>query len=124
MNQKEVKKQKMNKKSGMNKRGQMIIIQLLFFFMTLAVLIALIPALNSVLNTAQQSDYLNCQGYIDNGNANNTLSYNSSLASNTLACLSIRLYLPYVILVVLIGGVTKLLAERVGGSPQPVYQYP
>lgn len=111
-----------NKKKRMNRKGQMIMIQLLFLLMTIAVLVAIIPAINSLLNIAQQSDGLNCQGYSYNGDANNTLSYNASLASNTLACLSIRLYLPYVILVVLIGGVSKLLADRIG-APQPVYPY-
>ncbi|MFI5405057.1 MAG: hypothetical protein ACHQ1D_00945 [Nitrososphaerales archaeon] len=109
-------------KSG-NRRGQMIMIQLLFLFMTIAVLVAMIPALNSVLNIAQQSDYLNCQGYSYLGNANHTFSYNASLASNTLACLSIRLYLPYIVLVVLIGGVSKLLMDR-GGSSQQMQYYP
>lgn len=114
----------MNEKK-INNKGQMIIIQLLFLFMTIAVLVAMIPALNSILNIAQQSDYLNCQGYVFDGNANNTLSYNSSLASNTLACLSIRLYLPYIILVVLIGGVSKLLVDRAfGGAPQQPLYYP
>ena len=107
----------------MNKRGQMIMIQLLFLLMTIAVLVSLIPAINSLLNIAQQSDSLNCQGYSFNGNENHTLSYNASLASNTLACLSIRLYLPYIILVVLIGGVSKLLVDRVGSPQQPVYPY-
>ncbi len=105
---------------SMNNKGQMIIISILFLFMSIAVLVAMIPALNSVLNIAQQSDYLNCQGYSYLGNANHTFSYNASLASNTLACLSIRLYLPYIILVVLIGGVSKLLMDR--GSA-PVQQY-
>lgn len=109
----------------MNHKGQVIMIQLLLFVMTIAVLVALIPALNSLLNTAQQSDSLNCQGYYYNGNPNHTLSYNSSLASNTLACLSIRLYLPYIILLVLIGGASKLLVDRLNPSaPQyyPSYQ--
>jgi beta-lactamase regulating signal transducer with metallopeptidase domain len=95
-----------------NNRGQMIMINLLFLLMTIAVLVALIPALNAILNIAQQSDNLNCSGYKLNGIANDSLSYNNSLPSNTLACLAIDLYLPYIILVVLIGGVTKLLANR------------
>lgn len=98
-------------------------IQLLFLFMTIAVLVAMIPALNAVLNIAQQSDYLNCQGYSFNGDENNSLSYNSSLASNTLACLSIRLYLPYIVLVVLIGGVSKLLVDRSATPQIPGYGY-
>jgi hypothetical protein len=90
----------------------MIMINLLFLVMTIAVLVALIPALNSLLNIAQQSDSLNCPGYKLNGNASDPLSYNSALASNTLACLAIQLYLPYIVLAVLIGGVSKLLVSR------------
>ena len=98
-----------------DKRGDVfnLMFNLLFLFMTIAIFIAMIPALNSVLGIAQQSDYLNCNGYVTDGNANATLSYNASLPTSTLSCLAIRLYLPYITLIVLVGGVTKLLAERV-----------
>lgn len=96
----------------MNNRGQMIMINLLFLLMTIAVLVALIPALNAILNIAQQSDGLNCPGYKLGGDANNSLSYNSSFPSNTLSCLAIQLYLPYIVLAVLIGGVSRLIASR------------
>ena len=92
-----------------NNRGQMIMINLLFLFMAIAVTVALIPALSTILNMAQQSDGLNCPGYSYLGNANHSLSYNSSLQTNTLACLSLDLYLPYIVLAVLIGGVSRLL---------------
>jgi len=95
-----------------NNRGQMIMINLLFLLMTVAVLVALIPALNAILNIAQQSDNLNCSGYSYNGDANDSLSWNRSLPSNTLACLAIDLYLPYIVLAVLIGGVSRLIASR------------
>lgn len=92
-----------------NKRGQMIMINLLFFFMAVATVVALIPAFSTILQMAQQSDGLNCPGYSYQGNVNHSLSYNSSLQSSTLACLGINLYLPYIVLAVLIGGVSKLL---------------
>jgi hypothetical protein len=92
-------------------------INLLFLLMTIAVLVAMIPALNAILNIAQQSDGLNCPGYKYNGTASDPLSYNVNLPSNTLACLAIQLYLPYIVLAVLIGGVSRLIASRmeVGG---------
>jgi hypothetical protein len=90
--------------------------------MVIAVMVALIPALNTMLNNSQQSDGLNCNGYINAGNVNNSLSYNSSLATNTLACVAIRLYLPYLILVILVGGVTKLLMGRVAGGETAAFQ--
>lgn len=109
----------------MNNNGQAIMINMLFLFMTLAVFVAMIPALSSILNMAQQSDALNCRGYIDPyATATSNLSYNASLPTNTLACLSIDLYLPYIVLAVLIGAVSKLLYGRIGGSePQPAYSY-
>ena len=82
---------------------------MLFLFMAIAVLVALIPALSAMLQIAQQSDGLNCPGYSYQGDATHTLSYNSSLQSSTLACLAINLYLPYIVLAVLIGGVSRLL---------------
>jgi len=81
--------------------------------MTIAVLVALIPELTTLLNLAQQSDYLNCKGYAFNGDPNNQFSYNSSLASNTLACISISLYLPYIVMAVLIAGVSRVILGRI-----------
>ena len=93
-----------------NKGGQMIMINLLFLFMAIAVVVSLIPALSTILNMAQQSDGLNCPGYVYGGSASHPLSYNSTIESNTLACLSIDLYLPYILLAVLISGTTRVLS--------------
>ena len=101
-----------------NKKGQMVIVQLLLLFMTIVVLIALIPGLKSILNVAKQSDNLNCNGfdYDDDGvPANNVLDYNSTKATDTLACLGINLYLPYLVIVILIVGITKVMYERAVG---------
>ena len=98
-----------------NKKGDMFafMVNLLFLVMMLAVFVSLIPALNAILNISQQSDNLNCYGYLHNGDPNSPYSYNNSLLSNTIACLAVRLYLPYIALAVLIGGVSKLMADRV-----------
>lgn len=100
-----------------NKRGQVIILNLLFLLMTIIVLIALIPQMTVLLNMAQQSDHLNCRGYIYEGNVNHTLSYNDSMKSNTLACMSVDLYLPYILLAVLIAAVSRVIVSR-GEVPQ------
>ena len=100
-----------------NKSGQALIVNLLLFVMAIGVMVAMIPVLNAFMGWAQQSDSLNCVGYSVNGNPNATLSYNASLASNTLACLAIRLYLPYILLVVLVVGVAKLMSDRTGTQP-------
>jgi hypothetical protein len=95
------------------KKGQVMMINLLFLLMTVAVMIALIPQFSTLLNMAQQSNSLNCKGYYYNGNPSDTLSYNDSLPSNTLACLSIDLYLPYIVMAVLIAGVSRVLLGRI-----------
>ena len=99
-----------------DKGGQMIIVNLLFLFMTISILIAMVPALRSILNTAKQSDNLNCAGY--NHTSDAALSYNSSLGTETTACMAISLYLPYILLIVLIGGVSKLLYSQTLGQQQ------
>lgn len=104
---------KKDKQREMNKHGQVMIINLLFLLMTVAVMVALIPQFNILLNMAQQSDALNCKGYFYNGNANHSLSYNDTLQSNTLACLSIDLYLPYIVIAVLIAGVSRVILGRI-----------
>ena len=102
-----------------DKGGQMIIINLLFLFMTITIMIAFIPALKSILDIAKQSDNLNCPGfdYDKSGSVGtNALDYNSSLETDTVACLAINLYLPYIILIILIGGVSKLMYSRSFGD--------
>lgn len=97
----------------MNIKGQMIMVNLLIFAMTIMVAIALLPGLKTTLDLAQQNDALNCEGYKDPnavaGGVNH--SYNSSLETQTLACVAIDLYLPYILLVVLVGGVTWILSS-------------
>jgi hypothetical protein len=104
---------KISRRQNMNQRGQVMMINLLFLFCTVAVLIALLPMFNTMLNMSQQSNSLNCPSYYYNGDVNNTLSHNASLPTNTLACLSISLYLPYIIMAVLIAGVSRVLLGRI-----------
>jgi hypothetical protein len=113
--QNDTTKRRLIKMLKWNKKGDMFafMVNLLFLVMMLAVFVSLIPALNAILNISQQSDNLNCYGYLYNGDANSQYSYNDSLPSNTIACLAVRLYLPYIALAVLIGGVSKLMADRV-----------
>jgi len=104
-----------------DRNGQMMIIGILFLFMTISIMIAMIPALKEILNIAKQSDNLNCAGFDYGGSGtigDNVLDYNSSLETETTACLAINLYLPYILLIVLIGGVTKLLYDKSGGGQQ------
>ena len=87
-----------------------LMVGLLFVFMIIAVLVALIPGMTEMIGLSQDSTALNCPGYAYNGDADHYLSYNSSKQSNTTACLGIKLIVPFLILCVLGGVVTRLLA--------------
>jgi len=69
---------------------------------------------------------LNCPGY-DYKNSgtigDHKLDYNASLQNtDTVSCLAIGLYVPYIVLTILIAGVAKMLAGRM--TPQePDYGY-
>ena len=102
----------------MNNNGQMFMMNLLMLIMTIMVMVALMPALKEILDNVQQSDGLNCNGYVYNGAVNHALSYNSSKSTNTMACLAIKLYLPYILLTVLIAGVGMLIVGRAQGGQQ------
>lgn len=95
-----------------------IILGIMFFLMGLVVLIMFISPMNVFLDIAQQSDNLNCKGYIHGGNVSNVLSFNSTMdggnSGDPLACLSLKLYLPYILLIFLIGGVSLLIAGKAG----------
>lgn len=99
----------------MNNRGN-VMLGLLFFLMALGVLVVFVSPMNDFIDLMQQSDSLNCKGYIFNGDSNHTLSFNSSLhggaSGSPLACLSLKLYLPYILLTFLIAGIAAVLAGK------------
>ena len=113
----------------MNNKGN-IMINLLFFIMGLGVLIAFISPINEFVDMAQQSDSLNCKGFIYDGNVSHALSFNNSTdggaSGSPIACLALKLYLPYLLLVFLIGGVAAILGDKTqqlafGTEPQESY---
>lgn len=99
----------------MNNKGN-IMLSLLFFILALGVMTVFISPISDFLDIQQQSDNLNCKGYIYNGDSNHKLSFNDTLHDNAsgspLACLAIKLYLPYILLVFLIGGLASVLGGR------------
>jgi hypothetical protein len=104
----------LDKRLNANKKSQVIIINLMFLFMAIAVMMAMVPAFRSMLDMARGSDSLNCKSTLRVCSASmGEPCYNSSISSETLACTFIDLYLPYLIMVVLIAGITKLMANRV-----------
>lgn len=101
----------------MNKRGN-VMLSLLFFIMALGVLVVFISPMSAFMDIMQQSDSLNCKGFIFNGNVNHSLSYNSTLdggaSGDPLSCLALKLYLPYILLVFLVAGVSSVLSGKAG----------
>lgn len=104
-----------------NKKGQSgmmsLPIKLLMMFMVVAILVALVPGMSDLIDSAKQSDSLNCVGYVHNGNANDVLSYNSTIGTkSSLGCLALTLYIPYIILGVLITVVAMIFYGDLRGS--------
>ena len=82
-----------------NKGGMMDLpVNLMMLFISITFLIALIPGFVMMQDTAQQSDGLNCPGFVayhSNGSISNDLSYNSTVGTkSSIGCLAIKLYLP------------------------------
>jgi len=105
-------------------------INLLFFIMALGVMIAFISPINEFIDMAQESGNLNCKGFVYSGDTNHTLSYNSTKDGGTsgspIGCLALKLYLPYILLIFLIGGVAAVLGDKTqqlafGTEPQEQY---
>jgi hypothetical protein len=98
-----------------NKKGN-IMINLLLFIMGLGILISFVSPINSFLDLAQQSDQLNCKGYIYDSNVSHPLSFDNlsdgGASGSPIACLTLKLYLPYILLVFLIGGLAGVLGGR------------
>jgi hypothetical protein len=109
--------------SKKNKRGDIahLMIALIMGFMAIALLVSLIPGFVEILDTGQNSEGLNCKGYVNNGNAADTLSYNATIGTkSTIGCLAMKLYLPYIILAVLLGVIMYILYDKSssgGGQP-------
>jgi len=104
----------LDKRLRANNKGQVLIINLMFVFMAIAVLMGMMPAFVDVLNGAKGSDSLNCKSTVDICTATNLEPcYNASKNTETLACTFISLYIPYIVLVVLVAGVAKLMANRI-----------
>jgi hypothetical protein len=104
-----------------NKKGSLmqLPVNLLMLFITITFLIALIPGFVEMQDMAQQSDQMNCKGFVYNGDPGNALSYNSTIGTkSSIGCMAMKLYLPYIVLGVLIAGVAVIFYGRqTGGDP-------
>lgn len=109
-----------------NKKGQMgMIMGLMFLVMTIVVLTAFIPVIQNVIKEQRDQDNLNCVSSknICGGAGDQTTCYNSTKESETTTCLIFSIYLPYIVIVVLVGGVAGLLYNRSQPQMQQGYGY-
>ena len=115
-----------------NKRGQMLMIGIMILIMALLIFIATLPAVSQIMDESRQCNNLNCEGYSDpdatgasGGNCTTSnRSYNPNLSQNALSCTILDLIIPFIILGVLIGLITKLLHGGLVDRPEPQYGYP
>jgi len=112
-----------------NNRGQAMIMGILMLVMAVIVFIAVLPAISNVIDTTKQCDNLNCEGFVDSDASSGATcsstnrSYMSDETQNDFACTILDLGIPYLILAVLIGLVTKLVAGKMVDPVQPEYGY-
>lgn len=100
-----------------NKKGN-ILLSLLFFIMALGVLIVFISPINAMINMMQESGNLNCKGYLDDGKNEtySSLAFNSTKngeqSGSPLSCMTLKLYLPYILLIFLIAGISAVMGGK------------
>jgi len=105
----------------MNNKGGLfdLPVNLLMLFIVVTFLITLLPGFTSMIDQAQQSDNLNCQGFKYMGDVNNALSYNDTIGTkSSIGCMAMKLYIPYIVLGVLIASVALIMYGRssIGGG--------
>lgn len=101
-----------------NKKGQVIIINIVMLVMALLVFMAMVPIMKTSIDSARNYDSFNCAdstrvcGAAGIGMA--SPCYNATYSkSETFACTMLDLYLPYILIIVLLAGAAKLMANRV-----------
>jgi len=89
-------------------------VNLLVLFITVTFLIALIPGFVTMVNMGQDSQGLNCVGYVDSlATSSSNLSYNATIGTkSTIGCLAMQLYIPYIVLGVLVAVVSMVFYGR------------
>ena len=105
----------------MNNKGQMFMVKLMLIVMSIMILTAFIPVLRTTMDTARHQDALNCKSNVNVCSTSTEIPcYNSSKSAETTSCLALDIYLPYIILAVIMGGVMFLLAgDMMGMNQQP-----
>jgi hypothetical protein len=106
------------------KKGQVIIVNIVMLVMALLVFMALVPVIKSQVDSARNYDSLNCKETdatrVCATNGLSTPCYNASYSkTETVACAMLDLYIPYIVIIVLLAGAAKLMANRMDSMFQP-----
>ena len=105
------------------KKSQVMIVNVVLLIMTLLVFMALVPVIKSQVDSARNYDSLNCKDTTRVCNATAGVispCYNASYArTETVACAMLDLYIPYIVIIVLLAGAAKLMANRMDSMFQP-----
>ncbi|MGC9310065.1 MAG: hypothetical protein ACP5D2_05225 [Candidatus Nanoarchaeia archaeon] len=102
----------------------MVIMSLMILVMTLLILTAFIPVIRQSFDEMKGQDNLNCKStkYVCPTESENGWCYNPSRESETTTCLIVDIFLPYLVIAILLGGVGWVLARGFGpGQSQPQY---
>ena len=91
--------------------------------MALLVFMALIPVIKSQVDSARNYNSLNCKDLTRVCNVTAGIDspcYNASYAkTETVACAMLDLYIPYIVILVLLAGAAKLMANRLDSMFTP-----
>jgi len=111
-----------------NKKGQVIIVNIVMLVMALLVFMALIPVIKSQVDSARNYDSLNCVDtdrvcYAAEIGLSAPCYMENYSRSETVACAMLDLYIPYIVIIVLLAGAAKLMANRMDSMFTPTGQY-
>jgi len=118
---------------GSNKRGQAMMVGIMMLIMAIVIFVATIPILKSMFDSSRGCEYLNCKGYVDRdctgsdcGNATRTEgcsasdeSYYAPYGEDNMSCTILDLGIPYLILAVLVGLITKFIHGKLVDEESP-----
>ena len=111
-----------------NKKGQVMIINIVMLVMALLIFMALIPVIKEQVDGTRDRTSLNCKDmsrecYTDIGAADmnsGAVCYQANYSkTETVACAMLDLYIPYIVILVLLAGAAKLMANRVDSMFAP-----
>ena len=111
-----------------NNRGQVIIVNIVMLVMALLVFMALIPVIKTQVDAARNYDSLNCVDndrvcYADEIGLSAPCYMSNYSKSETVACAMLDLYIPYIVIIVLLSGAAKLMANRMDSMFTPTGPY-